>query len=79
MNWLELVNKVKKCDPTVNLGDEVFAIHITDTVTLWCWSDKEIRITSEDLKNYIRVKIKIMNSFEDMYKLVKILTAKEEK
>lgn len=78
MNWLELKKKVKKLDPNIYINDDCFAIHITDTVTIWCWSDKELRLMSDVCNNFVRVKIKTMNSYEDMYKLCKILTAKEK-
>lgn len=79
MYWLELNKKVKKLDPSFYLGKDCFAIHITETITIWCWKDKDISLTSDNLGNYIRIKIKKMNSYEDIYKLCKILTAKEKK
>lgn len=78
MNWLELKKKVKKFDKNIYINDNCFAVHITDTITIWCWGDKEVRLTSDNLGNYVRIKIKKMNSYEDMYKLCKILTIKEK-
>lgn len=78
MNWFELIKKVKKLDPHLYTNDDCFAIHITDTIIVWCWIDKELRLTSEGLGNYVRIKIKKMNSYDDVYKLCKILTAKEK-
>ena len=66
MDWLELKKKVKKFDSNIYINDECFAIHITDAVTIWCWSDKEIRLISDNCGNCVRIKIKKMNTYDDV-------------
>lgn len=78
MNWFELKKKAKKLDPTIYLSDDCFAIHITETITLWCWRDKDITLSTDYAGNFIRIKIKKMDSYENMHKLIKILTIKEK-
>lgn len=78
MDWLELKKKVKKFDSNIYINDDCFAIHITNTIIIWCWSDKDVRLTSDVCDNSVRIKIKKMNSYDDMYKLCKILTTKEK-
>ena len=78
MNWSDLKKKVKKLDSNIYINDDCFALHITSDITLWCWKDKDITLSSDNYVNFIRIKIKKMNSYEDIYKLCKILTVKEK-